>query len=140
ELGAVDVVGGDDALEGGFDDRLGRRRDHPEQEAAPVDAMVEELDQALDVVLEMHPLARLDQMLAAHAPELRIVAKQVRELGALLDEVDAGESRDLLPEARGTDQLAQNDSRVVEAQGLVEIASHEIRPCRAHEHVSTSPI
>jgi len=81
--------------------------------------MVEELDEALDMSLRS-PLARLDQMLAAHAPELRIVRSRYAS-SAPAGEVDAGKSRDLC-EVRGTDQLAQR-FRVVEAQGLVEIAS-----------------
>ena len=65
--------------------------------------------------------ARLDQVLAAHAAELRVVPDQVGQLAALLDEVAGREARDLLFEARHAEQLAQHDARIVEAERLVEI-------------------
>ena len=70
--------------------------------------------------------ARLFEMLAPHPAELRVVPQEVRELAALLNQVAPGEPRDLLVEVRGADELAQDDARVVEAQGLVEVRRDEI--------------
>jgi class 3 adenylate cyclase len=53
-----------------------------------------ELDEALDVLLQPHLLSRLDQMLAAYAPELGIMTKEIRELGTLLHQVDVREATD----------------------------------------------
>ena len=62
----------------------------------PLDARVETLDETLDVLLQPHLLSRLDQMRAAYAPKLRIMTKEIRELGTLLDQVDVREATDLL--------------------------------------------
>jgi hypothetical protein len=75
-------------------------------------------------------------MLAAHAPELGIVAKEVRELGALLHQVDVRETGHLLSEVRHADQLAEDEPGVVEAQRLIEIAGDEVVAgrCRSRGH------
>jgi hypothetical protein len=75
-------------------------------------------------------------MLAAHAPELGIVAKEVGELGALLNQVDVREAGDLLSEVRYADQLTEDEPGVVEAQRLVEIAGDEVMAgrCRSRGH------
>ncbi len=81
------------------DHRSRRGRDDVEREAMLVGAGVEALDEALDVLLQSHLLPRLDQMLPADAPELRIVAEEVRELCSLLYEVNLREARDLLAQS-----------------------------------------
>jgi hypothetical protein len=65
-------------------------------------------------------------VLAAHAPERRIVPQQVGELRALMNEVGAGEAGHLVLEAGHADQIAQDRARVVEAEGLVEVRREEI--------------
>ena len=82
------MVRGNDALEGGLDHRSGRGRDDVEREAIVVDADLETVDEALDVLLQADLLSRLDQVLAAHASERGIVAEEIRELGALLHQVN----------------------------------------------------
>src|SRR6266540_754567 len=52
--------------------------------------------------------------------------EQVGELRALLHQVQAGERRDLLAEARDAEQLAQNDAGIVEAERLVEVARQQV--------------
>src|SRR3989442_1734292 len=96
ELRPVNVVRGNNTLERGLNDGFRRRGDHEERKADPLGAALQELDKVLDVLLQAHPLARLDQMLLTHTAELRVVAEQVGELGALLHEVDLGEPRDLV--------------------------------------------
>ena len=61
----------------------------------------QDLDEPAEVVLQADPLARLHEVLAAHPPILGVVEQQVGELASLLDEVDLGQARDLLLEARG---------------------------------------
>ncbi len=90
------MVRWNNTLERGLNDGFRRRGDHEERKADPLGATLQELDKVLDVLLQAHPLARLDQMLLTHTAELRVVAEQVGELGALLHEVDLGEPRDLV--------------------------------------------
>ncbi len=60
-------------------------------------------------------------MIAADAAEIRVVENQIAKLRALLDEVHLRQSLDLVVEPMKTDELAQHDSRVVEAERLVKI-------------------
>ena len=53
-------------------------------------------------------------MLAADASEFGIVAKEVRELRALLHEVNLRETGNLLPKVRYADQLAEDEPGVIE--------------------------
>src|SRR5258707_6043052 len=85
------MVRGHDALERGLDDGSGCGRNDIEREVIPLDAGVEALDEALDVPLQPHLLARLDQMRAADAPKLRIMTKEIRELGPLRSEEHTSE-------------------------------------------------
>ena len=74
---------------------------------------------------EPDPPARLFQVLAPHAAELRVMPQQVRELPSLLHQVGSGESLDLLLESRRADEFAQHKPGIVETQGLIEIRRHE---------------
>ena len=99
------ILSGGTFLEGRLDDLPGRRRDDEEGEAVPLDAPVQELDEGGDVVLQSHAASGFGQVLGSNASELGIVADEVRQLAALLDEVAAGEAGHLLLKARGADQL-----------------------------------
>src|SRR2546421_7754094 len=83
-------------------------------------------------------------MLTAYAPKLGIVAKEIRELGALLDQVNVRKTGDLLAEVRHTDQLAENESGIVEAQRLAEVAGDEVvagrRPAGGHVESIPPPV
>lgn len=74
------------------------------------------------VMLEADLFAGFDEVLFADVAEIGVVEDQIAELRALLDEVDGGEALDLVIKTVETDQLAEDDARVVEAEGLVEIA------------------
>jgi hypothetical protein len=54
--------------------------------------------------------------------EIGVVEDQVAEFRALLDKVDGGKALDLIVETVETDEFAEDDARVVEAESLVEIA------------------
>jgi hypothetical protein len=90
------MVRGHDAIKRGLDDGSGCGRDDIEREVIPLEAGVEALDETLDVLLQPHLLSCLDQMRAADAPKLRIMTKEIRELGPLLDQVDVREAPDFL--------------------------------------------
>ena len=79
-----------------------RRRDHEEREPAALEAALEQLDERRNVAAQPHPPARLPRCSRPHAAKLGIVADQIGQLAALLDEVAAGQARDLLlePDAR----------------------------------------
>jgi len=78
-------------------------------------------------------------MLATDAPELGIVAKEVRELRTLLYEVNVRETGHLLSEVRYSNQLAEDETGVVEAQRLVEVARDQVVAGRrrSHRHIGT---
>ena len=73
-------------------------------------------------------LADLDQVLLAHAPILRIVQKKISQLGALLNQVQFRHALDFALEFldRNAQQFAQDVTRIVEGQRLVEIAGKQI--------------
>ena len=62
-------------------------------------------------------------MLAAHAAKIWIVEHQVAELPTLLNEIYVRKALDLVVKAVKTSEFALHDSRVVETERLIEIAS-----------------
>ena len=142
EFGAVDVLRRHDAFESGHDDFAGRRRHHVERELVAIDAALEEFDERRQTLLEAYALAGFDEMFAAHAAELRIVADEIGELAALLHEMAGREAGDLLLEVGDSEQLAQLESRVVEAQRLIEIRREEkmFRRSRFHKLLQSMPL
>ena len=125
ELGADDVIGGDDAVERGLDHFLRRRGHDEERELKPVEAAIQEVDERGNAAAQPDAPARLRQVLAADAPERRVVANQVRELPALVDQVARGEAVDLALEIRHAEEVAQDLAGVVEAEGLIEVGRDE---------------
>ena len=109
-----------------FDDLTRRGGDHAKREAVSVDPRRQELEQPRNVVLQPHPAASLDQMLAPDASKLRIVTDEIGELAALLNQIAARQTRYFLFKARGANQFAQYQTRIVETERLVEIRSHQI--------------
>ncbi len=103
-----------------------------------VEAAVQYLDESPNILLQANSLSRTDQMLSTNATEFGIVPQQVGQLGALLYKVDVRQTGDLLHEARGTDDLAQDDPGIVEAQRLVEVTRDQIMPthCSSRGHAS----
>ena len=85
-----------------------------------IDAVPQDLHQPADVGLQADPASHLHEVLAAHLAVLGVVEQQVRELAALLHQVDAGEALHFLLEAVRPEQLAEDDPGVVEAQRLIE--------------------
>ena len=51
---------------------------------------------------------------------------EIAQLGALLDEVYLSQALDLVVKPVKTDELAQNDPRVVKAECLVEVAGQQV--------------
>ena len=119
------MIGGHGALERRLHHFLRRRRDHEERELEPVEAALEKVHERGDVAAQPDAPAGFDEVLAAHAPELRIVANQVRQLAALLHEVARRQPLDLLLEIRDPEQLAEDLARIVEAERLVEVRCEE---------------
>jgi hypothetical protein len=78
------------------------------------------------VVLEPHAPPRLDEVLPAHAAELRVVPNQIRELPALMDKVAAAQPVDLFFEAPDAEQVREHGARVVETERLVEVRRQQI--------------
>ncbi len=61
-----------------------------EGESAPLDPLAQEFHEARNRPLEAHAPAGLDEVLAAHAAILRVMADQVGQLTALLHEIATG--------------------------------------------------
>jgi hypothetical protein len=74
------------------------------------------------VVFEADFFAGCDEVFFADVAEVGIVEDQITEFRALLNEVDGTEAFDLVVKAVETDELAEDDARVIEAQRLVKIA------------------
>lgn len=68
-----------------------------------------------DVVLQANAFAGFDEVFAANPAEIRVVENEIAELCALLKEVHARKSLDLVVESVETNKVAENDARVVEA-------------------------
>src|SRR5437660_9477760 len=126
KLRPVNVLGWDDVFERRLNHFFRRRRDYIEREAIAVNPVLEESRQLSDVLLEADSFAHLDQMLLADAAVFRIVQEQVRQFATLLYQVDVRQSRDLVTEPRVTKKLTQNDSCIVEAQGLIKVTVQQI--------------
>src|ERR1700751_4803999 len=78
------------------------------------------------MILEPDLLADFDQMISPHAPEIRIVAQQISQFGALLDQPGVGEPGDPFVKAIDTEHLAEDQAGIVEAQRLVEVGDEQI--------------
>ena len=89
---------------------------------------IQELDQRRNVVAQPDPPAGLHQMLAAHAAEFRVVTNQVGQLAPLLHQVAAGQAIDLLLEPRRAQNLAEDETGIVETERLIEVRRHEKMP------------
>ncbi len=65
-------------------------------------------------------------MFAAHTTKFRIVADQIREFTALLHEVAVRKARNAILKSRHTEQFAQDQSRVIETQSLIEVGGQKV--------------
>ena len=84
---------------------------------------------------EPDPPPRFHQVLTPDPTELGIVANQIGQLAPLLDEVAAGQAVDLLLEPVGPEQLAEDETGIVEAERLIEIRRHEKMPLNRNHGV-----
>jgi hypothetical protein len=125
ELGAVDVIGRHHTRQGRLDDFARRRRNDEKRKPVVVEPSVQEVDESRDVFSETHPPTGFNQMFLTNAPEFRVVTNQVRELTALLDQVGPGEPVDFFLEPGDSNQLAHNQTRIVEAKRLIEIGRQQ---------------
>lgn len=125
ELGAENVIRGDDAFERGVDhfDRSGRK--NVKIKIVAFDAVIERLVEQADIVLQANALADLVEMLAADAgAKFGIVQQQVSQFGTLLDEIEFGHAARFALEFVGgnADEFAEDVAGVVEGERLVEVA------------------
>ena len=132
ELRAHDMIGGDDTLERRQHNFLRRRRDHVEVEAVAIDPLREHPREELDVALEPDLAPDLEEIIPSDSRVLRIVREQVRQLRALLHEIEIGERRDFLTKARDPQHLAQHDAGVVKAQCLIEVTCQQVMLLHPH--------
>src|ERR1019366_6953339 len=122
---AVDMIGGDNAFQGRADHFHRASRDHVEIEVVALNFIGKEAVEQVNIRLQAHPLARLVQMLRTDlGAKLGVVQQQVGEFAALLHQVQLRHPGGLAFEFcfGDTQQLGQDISRVVKAEGLVKIA------------------
>ena len=119
------MIFGDDAFQRRLNHFLRSGRDDVERESMAVD-ILQELRQKADVLFQTNSLAHLDQVLPSHTPVFGVVQQQVRQLTALLHQADLRKAADSLGKGGNTQQLAQNEPRIVEAESLVEIANEQV--------------
>src|SRR5262249_31948324 len=98
ELCSVYVLRGNNSFECRLDDFLRRGRDDVEVELVAFGKSFQSFRKQLNVVLQADLLSCLDQVMAPHTAEFRIMQDQVRELSALLYQVDLGQSPDFVME------------------------------------------
>jgi hypothetical protein len=95
-----------------------------EEEAIAVDAVVKEFDEFVYVALQAYIFTCGDKVLPAHGAEFRVVPQEIGELSALLHEVRLGETTDSVLKPGDAQHFAQDDTRVVVAESLVEVTRH----------------
>jgi hypothetical protein len=88
-----------------------------------VDASIQEVDQRRNCTLEPDAPSSFDEMLDADAAKFRIMTDQVGQLAALLHQIAVRQACDAILEAAYPQQFAQNQTRVIETQRLIEIRS-----------------
>src|ERR1035438_1978384 len=77
-------------------------------------------------MLQAYALPGFHEVLAADPPEIGIVQDQIRQFRALLDEVNVRQALHFCMKIVKANKLAENDSRVVKTECLVEIAGQKI--------------
>src|SRR5260370_33336096 len=138
ELGAKDMVLRHDPLQRILNRLQRRRREHIKIKVESVNPLVEYLVNLLDIVLEANALPHLEQVVAPDArTELRIMQEKISQLGALLNQVQLCHALDSALEFldRNAQQLAQDITRIVEGQRLIEVAGKQIMLPMFNSHV-----
>ena len=97
-------------------------RDDVERKFVTFGEIIERAGEERDIVLQADALASFDEVLSTDTAKFRIVEDEIAELCALLDKIHLREPSDLVVEARQSDEFAQNETRVIETERLVEIA------------------
>src|SRR6266436_9372169 len=106
------------AFKSGVDHLHRRGREHVKVEVVSLDAGFEHRIQQLNILFEPDAFADLDEMFATYArTEFWVVEQKVRELCALLDEVELGHPRGFAFKLSGGNahQLAQNVACIVKS-------------------------
>ena len=86
----------------------------------------EQFHQARDVRLQADAFADFDEVLPAYFPVLGIVQQKVRQLSALLHQMDLGQTGDPVAEIGNAHHVRQYVTGIVKAQRLIEIAHQKI--------------
>src|ERR1700693_2473575 len=120
ETRSVNVIRGDNSFERRLDNFLRRRRNHVKREVMPVQ-IVQQARKLADGLLQANALSTFRQVVLSDPPEFGIVQQQVGQFAALLHKMDVRESSDLFLKAGDAEHLGENNSRIIEAQRLIEI-------------------
>ena len=86
-----------------------------------VETPLKELDERGDVVPQPYAPPGFLEMLTPHTAKLGIVPNEVRKLSTLLHQIAAREPFDFVVKMRRADQLAQDETRIIETQRLIEV-------------------
>jgi len=121
QLRPVDMFGWYHAGQRRNDDFTGCGRYDEKGKSIAFRASRHEIHQRRYRAFESNPAPRLHQVFTADAAKFRIVADQIGQLAALLDEIAPGKTCNTILESGYAQQLAQHESRILEAQRLVKV-------------------
>src|ERR1700730_519475 len=122
ELRPENMIRRNDVFERRLDHFFRRSRNDIEGEAVVVKPLLEEPQQLLYVLLEADSFAHLDQVLFTDTTVFGVVQQQVSQFASLLDQVHIRQARHLFTKPGVTQEFTENNSRIVKAQSLIEIA------------------
>src|ERR1700730_65973 len=120
------MIGCDDACQSRSHDFARGCRDDEERETVAIETPLKKLGQSRYPGFQSDASARFHKVFMANTAKLRVVPDEVRELPALLNEVAACEPRDPFLKAADPQQLAQDQTRVIEAQRLIEVGRQQV--------------
>ena len=133
------MVGSHDPFERRLNDLARRGRDHEKGKLTAIDATLEELDERGNVAAKPDAAARFLKMLASNPPEFRVVPDEICELAPLLHQVAASQPIDLLLKLTRPNQLAEDETGIVETERLIEIRRDQEMPGHRTDRHDASP-
>jgi hypothetical protein len=96
-----------DTFERRLNNLLGGSGDHVEGEGTPVE-ILQQLRKKADIRLKTNLFPYLDEVLFSDTPILGVMQQEVSQFTALLDEMHARQTIDLLGKVRGANKMAQD--------------------------------
>ena len=87
---------------------------------------IEQFHQSRDIGLQADPFAYFDEVLPPYFPVFGVVQQKVRQLSALLHQMDLGKTGHAVAEIGNAHHVCQYVTGIVKAQRLIEIADQKV--------------